>query len=90
MLELKYYAFKDNLFPCNETTDTHTKGDFAISITDANTGEDKSNLFVLQAKVPSGIPCPDGCTKNEDGLCDCDNLSIFNLKGQILKVFAES
>jgi len=32
--------------------------------------------------MAEGVPCPDGCTKQESGVCSCPDLELFDVKKQ--------
>jgi len=77
---------------CNEgvVDESTLRSDFAIKITDSESGQDLSNLFKVDVEMPPGISCPSGCEKQSSGLCECGDIGLFDLEKQMLKIFAES
>ena len=87
-VNLEYYAFDSNLMNCNVTADSN-KNLIAINITDSN-----GNPTNLDPKVIisySGEPlCPDKCIRYTPKSCQCDSISFFDVKTQIIVIFSKS
>jgi len=60
-----------------------------LQIEDAETGESKIMNYGAYVRMPEGEPCPFGC-KKEIFRCVCKDLSVFDAKGQLSRIFAKS
>ena len=43
----------------------------------------------MDLAMPEGYDCPDGCDPNGEK-CECEDLSLFDPKGQIVSLFENS
>jgi len=88
---IQYLLFANNLFNCSNRGDSPPeKTQISLKITDPDTGDDVGSKFKMDVKMPPGNPCPSGCSSNAQQSCTCEDVSIFNIKQQILNIFKTS
>lgn len=90
-LDLEVYAFNDNLLNCSkEVSSDNNKTIIGINITDPNTGKTPNNVSIIIDYDGDESKCPSSCKVLPDKRCYCKDLSPFDVKNQIEKMFGDS
>ena len=89
---VKYYAFSENLFNCNEknTSEANEKNEIILEIIDLETEEDITDEYQVTISYPEGKECESGCDTLSSGECLCEELSIFEPGAQFEAIFSNS
>jgi len=82
--EVSYFALLDGLSNC---TRGKTKSVVAIKVTDPDQGT--SDDLIVNLRMPAGSNCPKECSA-QNGVCTCEDISIFDVKKQLSQIFKNS
>jgi hypothetical protein len=80
--------FDNNLMSCLINQNSTNKTEIALSLTNAETGESVSIGFSVV--YPAEQSCDKSCQSAAEDTCNCENIGLFNIQGEVMLMFTKS
>jgi len=78
-VNVEFVVINSNSFNCS--SDEIVKNTIGMILSDES-GANLITEYSAELTMAEGVPCPEGCTRAESGVCECPDLGIFDVKQQ--------